>query len=113
MIIAGCHSLYILINFMIMNQTGLATHALKGLSQFNAACKMAFFFSPPTTAYTILHQLAIWLLVYAVRQHARKLRATRLRGGAGGFEYTSSLEESEETEDGSNTETQSADFYTR
>lgn len=116
MIIAACHSLYILINYMIMNQTGLAAHALKGLSKFNAACKMAFFFSPPTTAYTILHQLAIWLLVYAVRRHARKLRSTRLVGVRGfatnGISFDDD-DDSEETEDGSNTETQSGDFYAR
>lgn len=76
-LIAICHSLYILINFIIMSQAALAAVSLKGLSQFNVACKFAFFLFPPTTAYNILHQFAIWLLVYAIRQHGRKLRKTR------------------------------------
>jgi hypothetical protein len=76
-IIAICHSFYILVNFMIMSQASLAAAALKGLSQLNLACKFAFFMSPPTTVYNIVHQLAIWLLVYAIRQHATKLRRTR------------------------------------
>jgi hypothetical protein len=76
-IIALCHSFYILVNFMIMSQASLAAAALKGLSQFNMACKFAFFMSPPTTVYNIMHQLAIWMLVYTLRQHAIKLRRTR------------------------------------
>ena len=76
-LIAVCHSLYILINFIVMSQASLAAVSLKGLSQFNVACKMAFFLFPPTTAYNILHQMAIWLLFYAIRQHGLKLRKTR------------------------------------
>lgn len=76
-LIAICHSLYILINFIIMSQASLAAVSLKGLSQFNMACKFAFFLFPPTTAYNILHQFAIWLLVYAIRQHGLKIRRTR------------------------------------
>jgi hypothetical protein len=76
-IIAICHSFYILVNFIIMSQASLAAAALKSLSQFNMACKFAFFMSPPTTVYNIMHQLAIWLLVYAIRQNAIKLRQTR------------------------------------
>ena len=76
-LIAVCHSLYILINFIVMSQASLAAVSLKGLSQFNVACKMAFFLFPPTTAYNILHQMAIWLLCYAIRQHGLKLRKTR------------------------------------
>lgn len=76
-VIAICHSFYLLVNFIIMSQASLAAAALKGLTQFNLACKMAFFMSPPDTFYNIVHQLAIWLLVYAIRQHAIKLRKTR------------------------------------
>lgn len=77
MVIAVCHSFYILVNFMIMSQAGLAAAALKGLSQYNFMCKLAFFMSPPTTVFNIAHQLAIWLLVYVVKQHSAKLRRTR------------------------------------
>lgn len=76
-VIALCHSFYLLVNFMIMSQASLAAAALKGLTQFNLACKMAFFMSPPDTFYNIVHQLAIWLLVYAIREHAIKLRKTK------------------------------------
>jgi len=76
-LIAICHSMYILINFIIMSQASLAAVSLKGLSQFNMACKIAFFLFPPTTAYNILHQLAMWLLVYAIHKHGQKLRRTR------------------------------------
>lgn len=76
-LIAACHAAYILLNYIVMSQAGLASVALKGLTQLNLACKMAFFLMPPTTAYNILHQLAVWLLVYAVRKHAIKLRQTK------------------------------------
>lgn len=76
-IIAICHSLYIFINYIIMSQAGLASVALQGLTQLNLACKMAFFLFPPTTLYTLIHQLAIWLLVYCIRKHAIKIRAIK------------------------------------
>lgn len=76
-IIAICHSLYILMNFIVMSQASLASVALQGLSSFNFACKIAFFLFPPTTAFNLLHQIAIWLLVYAIRQHGIKLRKTK------------------------------------
>lgn len=110
MIIAVCHSMYILINYIVMSQTSLASQALKGLTKLNFACKLAFFLSPPTTAYNILHQFAIWLLVYAIRKHANKLRATKTHGARIDDQICMNFEESEETEDGSNTETQSDDY---
>jgi hypothetical protein len=76
-IIAACHSIYIFINFMVMSQASLAAVALQGLTKLNLACKMAFFISPPTTIFNIFHQLAIWLLVYAIRQHAVKIRTAK------------------------------------
>ena len=75
-IIAICHSLYLLMNFIIMSQASIAAMALQSLSQLNLACKVSFMLFPPTTAYTLIHQLAIWLLVYAIRQHGIKLRTT-------------------------------------
>ena len=75
-IIAICHSLYILFNFIVMSQAGLAAVALQGLSKLNIACKISFFLFPPTTAYNLLHQLSIWLLFYAIMKHSRKLRNT-------------------------------------
>ena len=74
LIIAACHSLYVLMNFIVMSQAGLAAMALQSLSQMNVACKLSFFLFPPTTAYNFLHQMAIWLLVFIVRRHALKLR---------------------------------------
>ena len=76
-IIAACHSIYILVNFMVMSQASLASVALQGLTKLNLACKMAFFLFPPTTIYNVAHQLAIWLLVYAIRKHALKIRALK------------------------------------
>ena len=76
MIIAICHSIYLLMNFMVMSQASIAAVGLRSISQFNVACKISFMLFPPTTAYTLLHQLAIWLLVYAIRQHGIKLRST-------------------------------------
>ncbi len=75
-IIAICHSMYILFNFIVMSQAGLAAVALQGLSKLNIACKISFFLFPPTTAYNLLHQLSIWLLFYAIMKHSRKLRNT-------------------------------------
>ena len=76
-LIAICHSLYLLMNFIVMSQAGLAAFALQGLSHLNLACKLSFMLFPPTTVYNLLHQLAIWLLVYAIRQHGLKLRHTQ------------------------------------
>jgi hypothetical protein len=75
-IIAICHSLYLLMNFIIMSQARLASFALQGLSELNVACKFSFFLFPPTTAYNLLSQLCIWTLCYAIFKHARKLRST-------------------------------------
>ena len=77
MIIAACHALYVLINFMVMSQASLASIALKGLTQLTLACKMAFFLAPPTTAYNVLHQVAIWMLCYAISRHGAKIRRVR------------------------------------
>ena len=76
-LIALCHSLYLLMNFIVMSQAGVAAVALKGLNQLNLACKVSFFLFPPTTAYNLLHQFAIWLLFYAIRSHSQKLRRQR------------------------------------
>lgn len=76
MIIAICHSIYLLMNFIIMSQASIAAIGLQSISQLNLGCKISFMLFPPTTAYTFLHQLAIWLLVYAIRQHGIKLRTT-------------------------------------
>lgn len=76
-IISICHSIYIFLNYIIMSQTGLASVALKGLTKLNLACKIAFFMFPPTTAYNICHQIYVWLLIHAMRSHARKIRITR------------------------------------
>ncbi len=75
-IIAICHSMYILFNFIVMSQAGLAAVALQGLSKLSIACKISFFLFPPTTAYNLLHQISIWLLFYAIMKHSRKLRNT-------------------------------------
>jgi hypothetical protein len=75
-IIAICHSIYLFMNFMVMSQASIAAMGLQSISKLNMACKISFMLFPPTTAYTFLHQLAIWLLVFALRQHAIKLRTT-------------------------------------
>ncbi|RNA39610.1 hypothetical protein BpHYR1_044265 [Brachionus plicatilis] len=76
-LISVCHAVYILLNYIVMSQAGLASVALKGLTKLTFACKMAFFMFPPTTAYNICHQLYVWLLVHALRTHAVKIRKTR------------------------------------
>ena len=74
MIISFCHLLYLKINFIIMSQFQLAAVALGQLNKSQVGCKMAFFLFPPTTPYNILHQYAIWLLIYALNQHSKKIR---------------------------------------
>lgn len=76
-VMAACHSFYILVNYMLMSQASLAAVALTGLTESNVACKFAFFVSPPTTAYNIVHQLAIWLLVIGIKLHSSKLRRSK------------------------------------
>ena len=63
---------------MIMSQASLTSFVLKSLSKSNIMCKFAFFISPPTTFYNIVHQIAIWFLVYAISQHGNKLRKKRI-----------------------------------
>ena len=97
-LIAICHSLYIFINFMVMSQASLAAVALSGLSRFNFLCKFSFFLFPPTTAFNILHQFAIWLLCYAIRQHGAKLRKTRTFNADANADYDVNLMNSDDSE---------------
>jgi hypothetical protein len=73
-IISICHLFYLKINFIIMSQFKLAAVALGQLNKSQFGCKMAFFLFPPTSPYNILHQLAIWFLIYALYKHFKKIR---------------------------------------
>jgi hypothetical protein len=76
-IISICHLFYLKINFIVMSQFKLAAIALGHLNESQFGCKIAFFLFPPTTPYNILHQYSVWLLVYALRQHSKKIRGIR------------------------------------
>ena len=76
-LIAICHLFYLKINFIIMSQFKLAELALKYLNNSNFACKIAFFLFPPTTTYNILQQYAIWLLIFALKLHSKKIRSIK------------------------------------
>jgi hypothetical protein len=77
-VILICNCMYLLNNFIIMSQFGLASKALGGLNNYNVACKLAFTLFPPTTAYTLMKQLSIWLLIYIIREHHLKIRTIKL-----------------------------------
>jgi hypothetical protein len=73
-LITICHTIYLFVNFIIMSQTKLAAFALGNLNTSQFACKIAFVLFPPTTAYNIVHQYAIILLVFALYKHGKKIR---------------------------------------
>ena len=73
-LISICHLFYLKINFIIMSQFKLAEVALSKLNAYQFGCKVSFFLFPPTTPYNILHQYAVWLLVYALYRHNKKIR---------------------------------------
>lgn len=98
-VIAVCHSLYILMNFIVMSQAGLAAVALQGLSQLNIACKLSFFLFPPTTAYNFLHQICVWLLFYAIFKHSKKLRNTMTHNFDRAADYDVNLMSSDEEDE--------------
>ena len=57
-----------------MSQTKLASFALSNLNSSQFGCKIAFVLFPPTTAYNIVHQYAVLLLVFALYKHGKKIR---------------------------------------
>jgi hypothetical protein len=97
-IIAICHSIYLFMNFMVMSQASIAAMGLQSISKLNMACKISFMLFPPTTIYTFLHQMAIWLLVFALRQHAIKIRTTPTHSFDDEADYEASLMASESSD---------------
>jgi len=70
---------------------------------------MAFFLFPPTTAYNILHQMAIWLLCYAIRQHGLKIRKTRTFNADADADHEVDLMNSENDDD----ESEDSDLFVK
>lgn len=78
LIITACHCGYLLINFIIMSQAKLAGLSLGSLNENSFACKVAFTLFAPTSIYNILHQISIWILIYAIFENSKKLRKIKL-----------------------------------
>ena len=76
-LIISCQMVYLTINFIVLSQSKLTQFILSFLNTSQLVCKLSFFLLPPTTKCNILYQYSVWLLIYGLHKHGKKIRSVK------------------------------------